>query len=132
MDENQQHQSIVFFDGPCLFCQKSVQWLAQHERLGRSLYFAPLQGETAERLLSESLRTAPLEGVVFLDEHSQVHRGAAAIRALANMLRMPWSIGARLMTGWAYQFVAARRHSLFRQKEESCLVSPEMRERVLL
>jgi predicted DCC family thiol-disulfide oxidoreductase YuxK len=132
MDENQQHQSIVFFDGPCLFCQKSVQWLAQHERLGRSLYFAPLQGETAERLLSESLRTAPLEGVVFLDEHSQVHKGAAAIRALANMLRMPWSIGARLMTGWAYQFVAARRHSLFRQKEESCLVSPEMRERVLL
>lgn len=132
MDKNQQHQSIVFFDGPCLFCQKSVQWLAQHERLGRSLYFAPLQGETAERLLSESLRTAPLEGVVFLDEHSQVHKGAAAIRALANMLRMPWSIGARLMTGWAYQFVAARRHSLFRQKEESCLVSPEMRERVLL
>lgn len=131
MDQNQKNQSIVFFDGPCLFCQKSVQWLAQHEGLGRSLYFAPLQGETAEKLLSESLRTPPLQGVVFLDERSQVHEGAAAIRALANMLRMPWSIGARLMTGWAYQFVASRRHLLFRQKEESCLVSPEMRERIL-
>lgn len=131
MDENQKNRSIVFFDGPCLFCQKSVQWLAQHEGLGRSLYFAPLQGETAEKLLSESLRTPPLQGVVFLDERSQVHEGAAAIRALANMLRMPWSIGARLMTSWAYQFVATRRHSLFKQKEESCLVSPEMRERIL-
>lgn len=131
MDQNQKNQSIVFFDGPCLFCQKSVQWLAQHEGMGRSLYFAPLQGETAEKLLSESLRTPPLQGVVFLDERSQVHEGAAAIRALANMLRMPWSIGARLMTSWAYQFVATRRHSLFKQKEESCLVSPEMRERIL-
>ena len=57
--------AVVFFDGPCVLCQRSVQWMAGHLRSDVSehaLKFASLQGDMAQRLLPEHLRTAPPSG----------------------------------------------------------------------
>jgi len=38
---------IVFFDGVCAFCDRSVLWLIERDPEAR-IHFAPLQGQTAE------------------------------------------------------------------------------------
>jgi predicted DCC family thiol-disulfide oxidoreductase YuxK len=43
---------IVFYDGECSFCHGSARWLLDRDPGGK-LHFAPLQGDTAERLRFE-------------------------------------------------------------------------------
>jgi predicted DCC family thiol-disulfide oxidoreductase YuxK len=131
MTEKQSNASILFFDGPCLLCQKSVQWIIRHERLGNSLLFSPLQGEAAHMHLPAELRTPPLQGVVFISEKGQIYHGAKAVRALSPLLKNPWGLLARFMPHWGYQFIATRRHLLFERREETCLVDPDIRQRIL-
>lgn len=56
---------IVFFDGTCGLCSRSVRFLARMDRRER-LLFAPLQGETAARLQ--------------LAEHASLDNGTMVIR----------------------------------------------------
>ena len=69
---------IVFFDGVCGMCNRFVDLLLKLDRQGR-LKFAPLQGETAERLLSER-DVASLETVVFLKDGRAYRSSSAAVR----------------------------------------------------
>ena len=131
MGQKQSNPSILFFDGPCLLCQKSIQWIVRHERLGSPLFFSPLQGNTAQNYLPAKLRTPPLQGVVLVDAAGQVHQGAAAIRALSPFLKNPWRLFVRSMPRWGYQLVAARRNLFFERSEETCLVDPDIRLRIL-
>lgn len=52
LDENRR---IVFFDGDCGLCQRSIQIFTDLD-IQNVLLFAPLQGQTAEELLPEDLR----------------------------------------------------------------------------
>ena len=74
---------IVFFDGPCGLCQRSVKWLVRHERPMNSkpkLHFASLQSDLASDALPEEVRTPPLEGLVFRSG-TKCKVGASAVRA---------------------------------------------------
>ncbi|MFP4673731.1 MAG: thiol-disulfide oxidoreductase DCC family protein [Opitutales bacterium] len=54
---------ILFFDGECGFCTRSVRFLMIIDRQA-TLCFAPLQGETAKERLPETLRES-LSTVVY-------------------------------------------------------------------
>tara|TARA_B110000444_G_scaffold179042_1_gene167782 strand:+ start:616 stop:996 length:381 start_codon:yes stop_codon:yes gene_type:complete len=121
-------ESIVFFDGPCTLCQKSVQWLARHEK-SQSLKFAPLGGVTAKKFLNQALRTPPYEGVVFY--HNQTsYTGSKAIVALAECLNPPWSFLMRQCPHWGYQLVAKNRTRIFSQNI-ACEWRPDLKNRIL-
>ena len=42
-------ERVVFFDGVCVFCDRTVQWILQRDPEAR-FHFAALQGETAARV----------------------------------------------------------------------------------
>ena len=44
------HEHLIFFDGECPFCHRSVRHLIEIDKQKR-LVFAPLQGETAQEIL---------------------------------------------------------------------------------
>ena len=122
---------VVFFDGPCVLCQRSVQWMAGHLRADVSedaLKFASLQGDMARCLLPEHVRTAPLPGVVVW-QGGDVRVATAALRALAPFLTPPWSWLCRAVPGWGYAWVARNRTAWFGTRE-SCAWSPEVRARL--
>ena len=123
--------AVVFFDGPCVLCQRSVQWMVGHLRSDVSehaLKFASLQGDMAQRLLPAHLRTAPLPGVVVW-QGGDVRVAADALRALAPFLTFPWSGLCRLVPGWGYAWVARNRTAWFGTRE-TCKWSPEVQARL--
>ena len=73
---------IVFFDGNCLLCSRTVRWLAARD-VRRRLAFAPLQGETARvrGLAGYADRSGSIvvvrEGVVFLRSDACLEIAAA-------------------------------------------------------
>lgn len=126
---------ILFFDGACGLCDRTVQWMARRDRHG-VLRYAPLQGETYARL-SFAERPTDLSTVVLLDRDGLWMRSDAVLRALAAM-GGPWANVAR--AGWLiprpiretlYRFIARRRLLWFGTVDSCSLADTGYQSRLL-
>ncbi len=116
---------IVFYDGECALCNRWVRFLVKRDR-GRTLKFAPLQGETATQRhdLPKNIST-----VVFVRQPDTPHeeiflRSEAALRLLDHV-GSAWRIVSWLRVvprSWrdaVYNAIACRRYRWF-GKSDSC------------
>lgn len=128
-------QSILFYDGDCGLCNRSVRFLMKRDR-ARRLRFAPLQGETARNRLEPELRESLSTIVYHRADASMLTRSDAVLRALIDA-RSGWRFLARaalvIPRGWRdgiYNRVAKNRHRFF-PKNDCPLPTEEERERLL-
>ncbi len=80
---------ILFYDGECGLCERSVQWCLRHDRRG-VVRFAPLQGSTYAAL-PLSGKPTDLSTIVLLDERGLHVRSDAWVRLL-RALGGPWPL----------------------------------------
>ena len=126
---------VLFFDGVCGFCNAAVDWLIARDPAG-VLRFAPLQGETAAKLLPDSDREC-LDSLVLLDGAGRSRRSRAAVRALGRLggrwraaSWALWLIPGPLRDA-GYRLISKLRY-LIRGKKETCrLPTAEERGRFL-
>ena len=109
---------IVFFDGECGLCDTAVRQIMQIDSK-RRLRFAPLQGQTATRLLDESLRSPEnLKTLVYLDRAQKVWTKSEATLEILMRVGGFWKIAslAKILPvgfrDWFYDRVAERRRSI--------------------
>lgn len=134
--------NVLFFDGVCGLCNRSVDFILSHDHRG-AIRFSPLQGETAERVSGGEWRVANSETqtfdtIVWLDSSGREFvRSAAAVRVLWRMGGGWWLIGwllyliPRPLRDIGYRLVAAHRFQWFGKKETCRLPSLAERERFL-
>lgn len=126
---------IVFFDGVCGMCNASVDFLMRHDRR-ECLMFAPLQGVTAEQLLTVADRTQ-LSSLILWTPQQQYRYSSATVRIL-------WLLGGVwYWLGWllwliplpvrnlGYRVVARYRYRLAGKKETCRMPTPAERARFL-
>jgi predicted DCC family thiol-disulfide oxidoreductase YuxK len=118
-------QKIIFFDGVCHLCNRFVDFVILHDP-DHQFLFAPLQGETAARLLSPEQRQN-LQSVIYA-ENSQIFEQSQAVLKIFRLLPYPYKILAfseKIIPGSArdavYQLVAKNRYRWFGEKE-SCRI----------
>ena len=126
---------IIFFDGVCGLCNASVDRALRWDR--REVFrFAPLQGETAARLLPlEDVRQ--LDSVALKADGRTYRKSSAAVRILWR-LGLParfagtvlWLIP-RPIRDWGYDVIAGNRYRWFGKKETCRIPTPEERSRFL-
>lgn len=128
-------RAIVFFDGVCGLCNRTVNFLMARDRRG-VLKFAPLQGKTAGQLVPESVRQ-DLNTFVFSDRGTLYYRSTAMARILMR-LGGGWKIVGLLMwiipaplRNLGYRGVAKVRYRLFGKTESCRMPAPEERARFL-
>ena len=126
---------ILFFDGVCGLCDSTVDWLLKRDRDG-VLRFAPLQGETAGRMLSPA-ETASLSSVVLKDDAGNHRQSRAIVRALGRLggryrlySWLLWLIPAPLRE-FGYGMIAKVRYRVFGKRETCRMPSPAERGRLL-
>ena len=114
---------ILFYDGDCGLCARSVRFFLEIDRHKR-LYFAPLQGETAKSYLPTNLRDAQcLSTVVYRcsdsDGKALFLRSEAVARALIDVGGQ-WGLLGRFLRliptplrDWAYNLIAKNRLKFF-------------------
>ncbi|MCA9037187.1 MAG: DUF393 domain-containing protein [Planctomycetaceae bacterium] len=126
---------VVFFDGICGFCNRSVNFLMGIDRHNR-LRFAPLQGSTASQCLPAELQQN-LDTLVFLTEGRLYVRSAAVVRILC-VIGGVWRVAGILL--WliplpirdaCYRLVSRIRYRVFGKHETCRLPKPEERGLVL-
>lgn len=126
---------IILFDGVCVLCHSSMQWIAKRDTRG-TLRFASLQSETGVRLLGEAAASPPPDSVVWLDGKRCLVKSDAVVR-ICRCLGFPWSLFAVLgilprgVRDWAYDLIARHRYRWF-GKHDACPMPPAgLRDRVL-
>lgn len=125
---------VVFYDGDCGFCNRSVQFILDHERL-HEVRFCALQSETAQRFFRDKGFPEPdLSTFYFWDGNRLSERSSGALR-VAAFLKFPYSwmrvgwIVPRFMRDAVYNWIAKRRHKL--AKQQCALPTPEQRKRFI-
>lgn len=127
--------SLVFFDGVCHLCQRSVQFILKNDPHGH-FRFAPLQGTTARERLPVDFLHADTASIVLLENGKIYHRSTAALR-ICRQLRWPAKalyagmIFPRFIRDAVYRWIAHNRYRWFGKDETCWLPRPEWRQRFL-
>ncbi len=131
--DSQQHP-LVFYDGLCGLCHKSVQWILKHDHREK-FRFATLQGDLAQQYLSPE-QTKKLESVVVISR-GKVFAESAAFFEIAgqlggwpSLLRV-FSILPKFLTNRIYRFIARNRYGWFGKFDSCPIPEPKVRSRFL-
>lgn len=113
---------IVFYDGECGLCQRSIRWLLDHDPYQR-LLFAPLQGATAAQLRAEQVPLPEnLESVALVVRgkgRTEVFLRSRAFFELCNVLEFrPWWVRLlqripTVLADLGYRLIAKLRYAVF-------------------
>jgi predicted DCC family thiol-disulfide oxidoreductase YuxK len=129
-------ENIIFYDGNCPMCNAWVKRIIPLDHKKR-FHFAPLESETAHKVLTPIMPEYLKEDTIIYYEDGQVYlRSSAAIRIMAA-LGLPYNLGVvfalvplRIRDG-VYRWVANRRYK-YGKRYDSCPVPPiEWRDRFL-
>lgn len=125
---------VLFFDGVCGLCNRTVDFVLKHDRRG-TIRFAPLQGSTASERLPDEDRQR-LDSVI-LQVGGTIHKKSSAVVRLLRAMGGIWTL-----LGWllwliprplrdiGYVLVAMNRYRLFGKKETCRMPKPAERERL--
>lgn len=129
----------MLFDGVCGLCDRTVQFLLEHDPEGK-LRFTTLQGETAAGILARHPELAGVDSVVFVEregEHERIHVRSKAVFRLARYLdaRVRWlgvfgAIPQRLADA-GYDLIASVRYRIFGKLDVCRVPDAAVRERFL-
>lgn len=125
---------VVFYDGECGFCNRTVQFILDHERRSE-VHFCALQSDAARVFFAEKNFPKPdLSTFYFWDGREMFERSTGALH-VATHLKFPFSwvrigwILPRFMRDGMYNWIAKRRHKL--SKQQCALPTPEQRKRFI-
>lgn len=120
-------RAIIFFDGECVLCNRTVQWILRHDRQG-IFSFAALQSPVAHQLLPETT-----DKTVVLRLGRATYVRTAAIVRICRLLGGWWRVVALLvflvpapLRDGVYRLIARYRFRLFGR--QACML-PTSKER---
>jgi predicted DCC family thiol-disulfide oxidoreductase YuxK len=131
---------LVFYDGQCGLCDHIVQFLLRVDK-HEIFVFAPLQGETAEKLLAglpENFKQ--IDSIILVENYQspqpEIYVLSKAVFKICWLLGGVWALIGSLsflpsyLFDWGYRLVAKNRHRFFPITE--CVIpSASQRERYL-
>ena len=129
--------SMVFYDGACGLCHRTVRFAIARDRDGRRFRFAALGSEAFRRLVPETLRRGLPDSIVVLTPDGTLLARSSAIVHILDRIGGPWRLQGKLLAlvprgirDLGYDGVARVRHRLFRKPPDACPVTPpELRAR---
>lgn len=131
-------RDLVFYDGACGFCHRSVRILLAEDRAG-VFSFAPRTSEACVAALPAEVRAELPESIVVVPEGRPPRiRSGATVRMMLRLggiwriLGLALAAVPRPLRDLAYRGVARVRHRLYARPETACpIVPPDLRERFL-
>ena len=126
---------IIFFDGVCAMCNSFVNLILRVDRR-KEFLFAPLQGETARRLLPPQSDDPREWSMIYLDERGLFNQSDASLQVYRRLGGLWWPLSLlrfipRFLRNPLYRIIARNRYRWF-GKEEACRIpSPAEKERFL-
>jgi predicted DCC family thiol-disulfide oxidoreductase YuxK len=128
-----QNNPIVFFDGECGLCDRSVQFIIKHDLKG-IFHFCPLQSSIAKEIIPEDFLN--FNTVILYDNQVIYSKSSAAFRILRKLktwyrILLIFTILPRFITDAIYILIARNRKRIFKSPPTCQLPSPDLQKRIL-
>jgi predicted DCC family thiol-disulfide oxidoreductase YuxK len=132
-------QDIIFFDGVCGLCNRTVDFVLREDREQVFLY-SPLQGETFRSIKRDYPETLNADSIFVLrrgpEKEILLQKSDALIHIVDNLPRYRWlaTIGRMLpapIRDSMYRLIAATRYRIWRKRDSCRLPTAEERVRFL-
>lgn len=113
--EQEQVDSIVFYDGDCGFCNSSVQFILNKKK--KKFYFSPLQSDFAQDHLGDSGIKINMD-TIYYSKNGKVYERSSAAMQICKGLKGLWPmmvvfyIVPKFIRDAVYNAVAKRRHKI--------------------
>jgi predicted DCC family thiol-disulfide oxidoreductase YuxK len=127
---------IVFFDGVCNLCNKSVQFIIKRDKKKKFL-FASLQGKHGQELLKKNdLPTDALNSFLLLEGERLYAHSTGALRVLKHLgggwkILYGFIVLPKLLRDPIYNIIARNRYKWFGKKDQCMIPEPGLKERFL-
>ncbi len=127
---------VILFDGVCNLCIGSVQFIINRDK--REIFrFAPLQSDTAQKLISKlHLEKQDLASIILLENSTYYTKSTAALR-IARSLGALWPllyifiVIPKSIRDPLYDIVARNRYEWFGKKDKCMIPNKEIEKRFL-
>ena len=126
---------IIFFDGECNVCDKSVQFIIKRDPKGY-FKFASIQSDIGKKILKQFKVPTNINSFIFIDNEKCYYKSSAALRISKNLNGL-WKllyfllVVPRPIRDFFYGILANNRYKWFGKKDICILPSPEIRKRFL-
>ena len=130
---------LLFYDGSCGLCHRTVLFSLRHDLEGTRFRYAPLGGTAfQEAFTAEQQKELPDSVIIRTADGRTLTRSAAALH-IGERIGGSWATVSRMvgllphwLLDWGYDRIAAVRYQLFARPKESCPMLPaELRGRFL-
>lgn len=132
-------QAIIFFDGVCGLCNRTVDFVLGEDR-EQNFLFSPLQGQTFQRIARDHSEALSVDSIFVLRRIPQgeelLQRSAAILFILEKLPRFRWL--ARLghlcpvpVRNSLYRLIAATRYPIWGKRDSCRLPTSEEKARFL-
>ena len=133
--DNVPDQPIIFFDGVCGMCNGFVDLVLRFDRK-HTFLFAPLQGDTARRLLPPLSDDAGEWSMIYVDEAGIHDQSNASLEVYRRLGGLWWLLSlARYVPVFIrnpiYRVIARNRYRWFGKRDQCRLPTPAERARFL-
>ena len=127
---------IIFYDGHCALCHAAVRFVVARDKAA-VFRFAPLQGETFQRLIPQSIQGGLPDSIVLRTSTGELLTRSAAVIYIFSRLSPGWRAAGKMLRvlprglrDWGYDLVARIRRKIFPPPKDICPVVPDnLRER---
>lgn len=132
--QNLSNHRIVFYDGECVLCNRTVRFLIKADR-NQKLIFAPLEGVTAKKLNIKS--SADGESSVVFYKNEKLYYRSTAILNIIQELPFPWNLLSifwvvpTFIRDYCYRIIGKNRYRWFGKSTSCFLYEPKYKERFL-
>ena len=124
-----ENKSVVLFDGVCILCNSSVNFIIKHDTKERFL-FASLQSDAAKELLLHfEIKKIDLNTVFLIENGILYKKSTAALKIIKHLskgfsLLYGFIIIPKSIRNWIYCVIAKNRYKWF-GKESVCIIPSE-------
>ena len=135
MQNSHIQDKIIFFDGYCILCNRTVDFLIKHDRK-KLLKFASLQSVLAANLLQSQNNAQGPDTVVFYDQGKFYYRSDAVLRTAAylgfpyNMIKLGYLVP-RPLRNRIYDYIARNRFRWFGQRNSCRMPDEKTKDRII-
>lgn len=134
-----QEPDLMFYDGACGLCHRSVKFVLARDLEGTRFRYAPLQGSTFQAAYDATRRGELPDSVIVRTADGRTLVRSRAALHICERLGGGWRMLARVvgllptwLLDWGYDGIARVRGRLFARPEGSCpMLPPELRGRFL-
>ena len=127
---------VIFFDGVCNLCNRSVQFIIKHDKK-KQFRFASLQGKAGQQMLQQLGLPANDLTSFILKEDDKVYTQSTASLRIARKLNGGWKslyafmLVPEFIRDAVYRWIAKHRYKWFGKRNECMIPTPELRDRFL-